>query len=209
MLRADLYERAIRFERYLTQSDCRACGFSSREEFLEKLKKGEVGHSCSARLGARRLAALRIAAVPESVISPIEVSQLPDPGPAGLFQLNDPGPASPVLVSGNSRLTIEVLSAVLSTTTSPFWYLIVDTGGHTVDMALIFETLTPERISEALAAHSLKRSHTARRMVIPGLAAHLREETAGATGWEVEVGPICAAELPLYFGPSWELRLAP
>lgn len=207
MLKVDLYERAIRFERYLTQSDCRACGFSSREHFLEKLKKGELGHSCSARIGARRLAALRIAAAPESVVSPIEVSQLPAPGPAGLFPLNDPGPVSPVLVSGNSRLTIEVLGAVLSTTTSPFWYLIVDTGGHTVDMALIFRTFTPERISDALAAHLLNERHTARRMVIPGLAAHMREETARSTGWEVEVGPVCAAELPLYFGPSWELRL--
>jgi hypothetical protein len=36
------------------------------------------------------------------------------------------------------------------------------------------------------------------------LASTLHEPVAAATGWEVRVGPICALELPLYFGTYWQ-----
>ncbi len=207
MVRADLYEHTISFERYLSQSDCRACGFFSREEFLNKLKKGAAGYTCSGRIDPQRLLALRIAVRPDLVIPSVEISQLPNPGPTGLFPINDPAEDSPVLVSGNSLLTIEVLSAVLSTTISPFWYLTVDTLGHTVDMALVLNILTPDRIIASLSTTPFRTTHRKRSMVIPGLASHLKEDIAQRTGWSVQVGPICAAELPLYFGAAWHLRV--
>ena len=39
--------------------------------------------------------------------------------------------------------------------------------------------------------------------MLSGLAAGSRDEIAAATGRPVEVGPVCAAELPLYFGERW------
>jgi CO dehydrogenase/acetyl-CoA synthase gamma subunit (corrinoid Fe-S protein) len=80
----------------------------------------------------------------------IEVLQLPNPGPTGLFPINQPKKDSPILVSGNSKLTGEVLTAILSTTLSPFWYLVVDTDGHTVDMAIVYEVLTAERVMQGI-----------------------------------------------------------
>jgi CO dehydrogenase/acetyl-CoA synthase gamma subunit (corrinoid Fe-S protein) len=40
-------------------------------------------------------------------------------------------------------------------------------------------------------------------LIIPGLAAELKDDIEKVTGWPVEVGPVCAAELPCYFGDSW------
>jgi CO dehydrogenase/acetyl-CoA synthase gamma subunit (corrinoid Fe-S protein) len=40
-------------------------------------------------------------------------------------------------------------------------------------------------------------------LVLPGFAAGIRNELAAATGSPVEMGPVCAAELPLFFGGSW------
>jgi CO dehydrogenase/acetyl-CoA synthase gamma subunit (corrinoid Fe-S protein) len=42
-----------------------------------------------------------------------------------------------------------------------------------------------------------------RTLIIPGLAASLAQPLGAATGWEIRVGPICALELPLYFGDYW------
>ena len=56
-----------------------------------------------------------------------------------------------MLVSGNSEITLTVLSAVLATTVSPFYLLLVDTLGDTLDMALIYERFTPAKVTAALA----------------------------------------------------------
>ena len=147
-----------------------------------------------------RFLSLQWAARPEDILPPTEVLQLPSPGPAGLYPMNDPGPDSPVLVSGNSELSIAVLSAVLATTTSPFWYLVADTDGHTVDMALVYEVMTAERIASAFEQEEVSRKAPSSTIYLPGLAAPLRDELARRTGQPVVPGPVCAAELPLFFG---------
>jgi CO dehydrogenase/acetyl-CoA synthase gamma subunit (corrinoid Fe-S protein) len=205
MLRADLYEKEVSLDTYLSSKDCRACGFQDRNEFLRKLRSGELRpRSCA--LSEARFLALLWAARPEEILPPTEVLQLPSPGPAGLYPMNDPGPESAVLVSGNSELTIAVLSAVLSTTTSPFWYLVVDTDGHTVDMALVYEVLRTGRIVEAFEQEGLDRKAPASTLYLPGLAAPLCDELARRTQRPVVPGPVCAAEMPLFFGEKgWQV----
>jgi CO dehydrogenase/acetyl-CoA synthase gamma subunit (corrinoid Fe-S protein) len=120
--------------------------------------------------------------------------------------MNDPGPDAPVLVSGNSELTIAVLSAVLATTVSPFWYLVVDADGHTVDMALVYKVMNAERIVNALEQEGLDQKAPESTIYLPGLAAPLCERVAGLTGRPVVPGPVCAAELPLFFGEeAWKV----
>ena len=205
MLRADLYEERIPLDSHLSAGDCRACGFRSREDFIKRLRGGHV-NAAACSLSRERFLALLWAARPEEILPPVEVLQLPSPGPTGLVPVNTPADGAPVLVSGNSELTIEVLTAVLSTTTSPFWYLMVDTDGHTVDMALVYEVLTAERVHQAVREAELDGRAPASRIVLPGLAEPLRAPLASLTGRSVEAGPVCAAELPLYFGEeSWRV----
>jgi CO dehydrogenase/acetyl-CoA synthase gamma subunit (corrinoid Fe-S protein) len=205
MLCADLYEDKVSLDAYLSSRDCRACGFQDRGEFLEKLRSGQLRPQ-SCQLSKARFLALMWAARPEDILPPTEVLQLPSPGPSGLYPMNDPGRDSPVLVSGNSDLTIAVLSAVLATTVSPFWYLVVDTDGHTVDMALVYEVINSERIVNAFEQGGLNQKASESTIYLPGLAAPLCEEVVGRTGRPVVPGPVCAAELPLFFGETvWQV----
>ena len=199
MLRADLYQDKVSLDPYLSTGDCRACGFRDRKEFLERLRSGRLRPD-SCQLSKARFLALMWAARPDEILPPTEVLQLPSPGPSGLYPMNDPGLDSPVLVSGNSELTIAVLSAVLATTISPFWYLVVDTDGHTVDMALVYKVMNADRIVNAFEQEGLNPKAPESTIYLPGLATPLCEELAERIGRPTLPGPVCAAELPLFFG---------
>lgn len=205
MIRADLYEKNIRLEAYVSVSDCRACGFNNRDEFLQKLRSGSL-KPANCKMAHKRFRTLLWAARPEEILPEVEVLQLPNPGPAGLFPVNDPKPDSPVLVSGNSQLTVEVLTSVLSTTLSPFWYLVVDTDGHTVDMALVYEVMTAERIFKALQQENMDRIAPEAPLFLPGLASPLCGDLSSKSRRSVLPGPVCAAELPVFFGEKgWRI----
>ena len=205
MLRADLYEKSIPIESYVSKTDCRACGFHSRAEFLNSLSAGRLKPT-QCKMSKTRFFPLLWAARPDEILPEVESLQLPNPGPAGLFPINQPEKDSPIIVSGNSKLTIEVLTAVFSTTLSPFWYLVVDMDGHTVDMALVYEVLTAERVVQSLDRENVKDIAPASTLFLPGLAASIRDDLAEQSGYSVTVGPVCAAELPLFFGDkTWKL----
>ncbi len=174
MPRANLYVDRIDFSRY--EGECTRCGAHSCRELVEKLSRS-------------------LPAVPSL--------QHPRPVDAGLVEINEPGPGDPVLVTGNSALTQEVLLAVLSTTASPFFVLFSDTRGDTFDMSLILGSFTPGRLAAAVERHGVKERSGSSTLVLPGLAAALRDDVASAAGLPVEVGPVCAAELPLFFGDRW------
>jgi len=205
MLRADLYEKKINVESYISSNDCRACGFQSREEFLEKLRSGELKPS-HCKMARMRFFSLLWAVKPDEILPEIEVLQLPSPGPTGLFPINQPGKDSPILVSGNSKITGEVLTAVLSTTLSPFWYLVVNTDGHTVDMAIVYKVLTAERVMQEISRENADKIAPESTLFLPGYASVIQDDLIKQSGRHVQVGPVCAAELPLFFGnENWKV----
>ena len=202
MLRANLYEEKIEIESYISSNDCRACGFFSREEFLEKLRSGRLKPP-QCKMAKMRFLSLLWAVRPNEILPEVEVLQLPAPGPTGLFPINHPGKDSPILVSGNSTITGEVLTAVLSTTLSPFWYLVVDTDGHTVDMAIVYKVMTAERVMKGIRSENIDSAAPESTLFLPGFAAIIRDNLAELSGRSVKVGPVCAAELPLFFGEEY------
>ena len=74
-----------------------------------------------------------------------------------------------------------------------------------LDMSLVFETFTPQAIAEALAESDVG----AARIILPGLAQSLASPLGQLLTRRVEVGPVCAAELPLFFGSEWTERQMP
>ncbi|HZE22271.1 MAG TPA: hypothetical protein VE082_09470, partial [Desulfobaccales bacterium] len=130
---------------------------------------------------------------------------LPRPVPPELFEINQPGPDAPVLVTGNSEFTLAVVTGLLALTVSPFYLLLVDTRGDTVDMSMVFRSFTPQRLDQGLEVHHLADKVDHRQLIIPGVVAPLKDELAAYTGWEIRVGPICIAELPLFLGEAhWQ-----
>ena len=63
-----------------------------------------------------------------------------------------------------------------------------------------------EKIARAVLDEDTGRP-PAGRIILPGLADSLADEVSQSLHRPIEVGPICAAELPLFFGRESQLRV--
>lgn len=205
MIRADLYLQRIDFLRYLPGSDCGECGASSCAGLIRGLKDGTLSPSDCPSLPDHRVAAFRLALRAREILPVVPAFELPRPGYPGLVEINNPLDDSPVLVSGNSQFTQEVVTTILGFTVSPFRILFVDCRGDTVDMAMIYQSLTVDRIYRALAGRESPGSGKLMELILPGFARELERPLIEQTGWSVQVGPICVAELPLFLGEQWRM----
>ncbi len=203
---ADLYLDRIDLSRYTGTETCQLCRVDSLAELLSRLRSGQVCGGQCPHWPAERVEAFQMAVNAGQVLPRIPALSVPQPVEAGLFDVNRPTAGCPVLVTGNSRLTQQVLLSVLSTTTAPMWMLSVDTAGHTVDMSLVYRTLTPEAIAQAIQSGEPSAGGFTGRIILPGLAETLAGPVSALVGRRVEGGPICAAELPLFFGSDWGRR---
>lgn len=205
MPEANLYVDRIELAPYLTPAECRAAGFADCREFVSALKESRVRPEDSPGLAPAKGYALSLALRAQEILPPVQSLELPRPVAPELYEINEPDAGAPVLVTGNSEFTLTVLTALLSFTVSPLFLLLVDCRGDTADMAMIYRSFTPQRLDQSLEAHNLKDRVSHRRLVIPGVLAPLKEELAGyLPGWEIDPGPICAAELPLFMGEKWQ-----
>jgi CO dehydrogenase/acetyl-CoA synthase gamma subunit (corrinoid Fe-S protein) len=198
-LHADLYLDRIDLSRYADTETCQVCRVDSQAELLDRLRSGKL---CSGRCPhwpRERIEAFQMAVNAGQTLPTIPSLQVPRPTAAGWFGLNEPSAESPALITGNSQLTHEVLLAVLSTMTAPLWMVAVDTGGHTVDMSLVYGTLTTEAIAGAFQTDESRSPHFTGRIILPGLAETLSGPVCQTLDRSVEVGPICVAEIPLFF----------
>jgi CO dehydrogenase/acetyl-CoA synthase gamma subunit (corrinoid Fe-S protein) len=200
---ADLYLERIDFRRYLQHEACDQCGFSSCDKFIEAIKQGiKKPRDCSFVSNNKAYAVEAIQTI-KDLWPEVPLLTHPRPGFIGLVELNKPSPESFVLVTGNNEYTEEVLLTVLGTTICPFHVLFVNTDGNTVDMSMIYKTLTAERINSAMKESGISGKAGAMELMIPGLAFSLKEDIEQLTGWSVKVGPVCAAELPLFLSEIW------
>jgi CO dehydrogenase/acetyl-CoA synthase gamma subunit (corrinoid Fe-S protein) len=202
-LKANLYIDRVDPLRYFSPVDCGSCGYASCGEWLLKLREGSLSPADCPSLGPNRAHALEVTLSLDRLLPEVEITQHPVAGLLGRQDINGPGPEAPVLVTGNGLATQEVVLAVLSTTTAPFHLLFVDCLGHTVDMAMIYGTFTPEALLRATESSDLAGAVTRRELILPGVAVTLKEAFEARTGWGVRIGPHCVGELPLFFGDIW------
>jgi len=174
------------------------------EDFSTRYAAGEMSLEDCAFLSARQRHAFRLALEAESYLPEVPSLDVPRPIAPDVLPLNEPDEAAPVLVTANSSLTLEILTAIWAQGTTPAYLLPVECGGNTVDMALVFGRFTPESLLTALDQSGLERGLCHRHLIIPGLTASLAADFSRVTGWEIETGPVCAAELPLFLGERWE-----
>ncbi len=203
MASADLYLDRIDFLRYLDQTDCDQCGFPSCEAFVEALRIGTKKPQDCSFISRNKTYALEAVQRISDLWPDVPLLTHPRPSFVGLIELNKPNPNSLVLISGNNEYTEHVLMTVLSTTGCPFFVIFSDTDGNTIDMATIYHIMTAERVYKALKETKIEEKVGKREMVIPGLASSLKEDIEKLTGWNVRVGPVCAAELPLFLSELW------
>ena len=204
MLKANLYIDRIDLARYLTPEEVSRSGARDANELAARLQSGALDPADCPFFAPIKRYALSLALNAGEVLPVVQSLELPRPTPPDLLEINEPDPSAPVIVTGNSEFTLTVMTGILATTISPLYLLSVDCRGDTVDMSMIYRSFTPQRLDQSLAAHKLASRLAHRRLVIPGILAPMREELASYTGWEIAVGPICAAELPLFMGEAWQ-----
>jgi hypothetical protein len=116
----------------------------------------------------------------------------------GLYRLGDPGPASPVLVTCNYRMTVDILRRDLAGT--DVWLLVLETYGINVWCAAGKKTFgTDELIRRIFAAH-LADFVEHETIVLPqlGAAGVSASKVRRATGYRVVWGPVRSADLKAY-----------
>jgi len=200
-LRADLYLKQVELSRYWPADAPVSFG-----ECISGTGKGKDCLEGCSFLSPGRLLAFKMALSSDDYLPSIPLLTVPQPTDPGLVAVNEPDEDAPVLVTGNNIHTFEVLMAVWSLGITPAYFLLVDTMGNTVDMAMIYGEFRPGKLVEAVSAAQLEEKVSHRRLLLPGLTAPLSETFAAATGWEVEVGPVCAVELPLFLGDRWKFQ---
>jgi len=202
MIAADLYLNKINFLKYLPQTDCQECGEVSCAEFVKQLKKRSRTPSACTFLTDSQIRAFQLALQGERILPQVPALDLPRPAPTGLVEINHPNESSLLLISGNSEFTQEVLSSIMAYTLSSYWLLFADCRGDTVDMAMIYESFKVEKILATLKDLSVDLR---REIVLPGFASPLKKPLEQQIEWQVKVGPLCIAELPLFLGDDWEV----
>ena len=203
MLLADNYVDRIDFVRYLPQTNCAECGAKTCMEYVEALRRGLKKPADCPHLSETLYYPFQVALNADNLLPKFPCLTLPQPGPTGLMEINNPDKDSPILISGNNIHTQDVITSILGTTRSPFFLIFADTKGDTVDMAVILKNLTAEVIRKEVAKSGIHKRVSHKEVIIPGLAAALSCEIEQSTDWKVTVGPICAAELPLFLADIW------
>jgi CO dehydrogenase/acetyl-CoA synthase gamma subunit (corrinoid Fe-S protein) len=179
------------------------CGYPSCEAFIGAIKAGSTKPSDCLFISRNKAYAFEAIEKIKFMWPDVPLLTHPRPGFTGLIELNNPGPDSLVLVSGNNEYTEQVLMTVLGTTICPFFVIFIDTDGNTVDMSMIYQTMTAQRLFESIQSTHVEEKLTVRELMIPGLASSLKGDIERLTGWNVRVGPVCAAELPLFLSEIW------
>jgi CO dehydrogenase/acetyl-CoA synthase gamma subunit (corrinoid Fe-S protein) len=200
MPEADLYLDAVDLCRYWPAGLGMTCA-----DFKAGWAAGKVNRGDYAFLTARQWEAFRLVLEARTYLPSVPLLTMPQPMATGLFPINEPDENALVIVTGNNRLTFEVLATIWAQGVTPAYFLLVDSSGSTVDMAMVYGELTPERLARAVAETGLEARVRHRRMIVPGLTAPLATAFAAATQWEVAAGPVCAVELPLFLGDRWIL----
>ncbi|MEE9281058.1 MAG: HgcAB-like fusion protein [Myxococcota bacterium] len=129
---------------------------------------------------------------------------LPFPCETGLVKVGSPDRDSPVLLTGNFRLTVERLKRRLEGIDA--YLLVANSRGVNVWCAATGGLLTNHDVVSVLKTSGIGALVDHRKVILPQLAATgiegkvVREKT----GWRVEWGPVDAAEIPAFLARGRE-----
>jgi acetyl-CoA decarbonylase/synthase complex subunit gamma len=117
----------------------------------------------------------------------------------GVYEINDPQADSPIMVTTNFSITYFSVANEVDGAGVPGWLLVADAEGMSVLTAWAAGKFDAERIAKAVKGNGMEDKVNHRKLIIPGhvsvLLGELEEELPG---WEIQVGPREAVDLPSY-----------
>ena len=190
----DLYwMKAEDLAKYLPEE---GCGAKNAKEFAQMLIDKKLKAADCDKIDKKMAAAIDgVLSVdirlPES--DPMQ-QKVPEP----LYEYNSPDADSPIIVTGNSIITHQILGLILNAAKVKAFVIPIDTMGFTYDNAVVGGNLTPMKVMTALTGSGIASKSSSKKMIIGGLGASLKGNIERITRWTVEVGPESGYELPLY-----------
>ena len=117
----------------------------------------------------------------------------------GLYEINDPSPDAPLMVTTNFSITYFSVANEVDSSGLPGWLLVADAEGMSVLTAWAAGKFDASTIAKGVKETGVVDKINHRRIIIPGqvavLSGELEEELPG---WEIQVGPREAVDLPSY-----------
>ncbi len=122
----------------------------------------------------------------------------------GIYEFNSPTADSPLLTTTNFSLTYFSVAGELDGGGMPAWLLICDAEGMSVLTAWAAGKFDAETIAKAVKTFGAADKVSHRKITLPGhvavLSGELEEELPG---WEIQVGPREAVDIPAYL-KAWQ-----
>lgn len=115
-----------------------------------------------------------------------------------LIEINSPDGSSPVLITGNSVITKQILTTIFSKTKVKAFLVPTETLGYTVDNAVNENTFTAMSVMKGIGDSRISSIVNERKIIIPGVAEMTKSSIERITKWPTEVGPISGFELPIF-----------
>ena len=122
----------------------------------------------------------------------------------GLYEINKPGPADPLMITTNFSITYFSVANEVESSGLPGWLLVADAEGMSVLTAWAAGKFDAERIAKTVKTTGIMDKINHKRLVIPGHVAVLMGEIEEELpGWEINVGPREAVDLPNFLKTRW------
>jgi acetyl-CoA decarbonylase/synthase complex subunit gamma len=122
----------------------------------------------------------------------------------GIYEFNDPTADSPLLTTTNFSLTYFSVAGELDGSGMPAWLIICDAEGMSVLTAWAAGKYDAETIAKAVKTFGAGDKISHKKITLPGhvavLSGELEEELPG---WEIQVGPREAVDIPAYL-KAWK-----
>ncbi len=122
----------------------------------------------------------------------------------GVYEINNPKAGDPLMVTTNFSITYFAVANEVESSGLPGWLLVADAEGMSVLTAWAAGKFDAERIAKSVKTTGVADKLSHKRLVIPGhvavLMGELEEELPG---WEINVGPREAVDLPNYLKAHW------
>ncbi|HSV42392.1 MAG TPA: hypothetical protein VLH13_03160 [Methanomassiliicoccales archaeon] len=193
----DLYKlTAEDLMNYLPSGDSTSCGAKNWSEYAQMLVDGKVRATDCKKIDKKMAAA--IDAVLAVDIRLPESDPMQQRVPDKLIEFNSPDESSPIILTGNSIITHQILKLIFDATKVKAFVIPVDTGGYTMDNSVVACAFTPMAVMKAITESGIAEKNSSRSALISGWARDLKGNIERITRWNLEIGPNSGFELPLY-----------
>ena len=122
----------------------------------------------------------------------------------GVYEINKPSPGDPLMVTTNFSITYFAVANEVESSGLPGWLLVADAEGMSVLTAWAAGKFDAERIARSVNTTGIAEKIDHKRLILPGHVAVLMGELEDELpGWDINVGPREAVDLPNYLKTQW------